>query len=121
MPQGEPLERFELRRVLHEHRAVRHREGLVKAEDGPVAERSKRLSLHVAEQREGAILDEQHAPTAAQVRQRWHRLRPSDVVDHVKQVRIERQAHRFDPGWIHSHVGTDGAEMDGGACGAESR
>jgi hypothetical protein len=43
LPQAEPLQRFERFAVLHEHRAVRHRESLVEAEHGPSHRRTQGL------------------------------------------------------------------------------
>ena len=104
--------------VLHEHRAVGHRERLVEAEDGPVAERPKRLPVHLAEQRERAILDEPHASPAAQIDERRHRLRPAEIVNHVEHVGVMARAEALDLSRIELHVEADRAVVDRRARGA---
>ena len=86
----------------------------------PTSRRRRRAgpAIHLAEERERAILDEQHAAAAAQVEQRRHRLRPADVVNDVEHVRVVQRAQPFHRLRIHLHLAVDGAVVNPGAGGA---
>ncbi len=61
-------EPIETRSVLYQERSIRHGQCLVETEDRPVSEAAERLSVEVAQERQRAILDEEHPARAAQVR-----------------------------------------------------
>jgi hypothetical protein len=71
----EPLERFDRQIVLHEQSAVRQRQRLVEAEDGPLSETAERPPIVVlAQERQRAVFDEQHFALSTQLRELSNRL-----------------------------------------------